>query len=99
MIKLSQRDNDTVQIGDKFQYFKESEGEWKKNDIFEVIEMIDATKSCKVKNLRNNKTDTYSTRDWLNACKGTYQCLKRFDEKPHEYSPVNMTMYYRTIGD
>ncbi len=95
MIKLSQRDNQELKIGDKFEYTDKNSFSWEQGDILEVIEIMGD--SCKIKNLRSNNYDTYSIDNWLGACEGAYKCLKRVIV--HEYSPVNMTGYYKTIGD
>ncbi len=83
MIKLSQRDN-KIEIGDRFMNLDN-------NDIVKIIDVDLNAKTCRVKHEKNNEENDLSIYAILN--------LGVKIQKQHEYSPVNMTGRYTTIGD
>ncbi len=67
--------------------------DFRNGDIGEIISVNEGYEGYGlIKNTRNNKTQ-----NWTFDIDLAHMTI--YEDKPHEYSPVNLTMYYRTIGD
>ncbi len=101
MIKLSQRDED-INIGDELIFVGRDEIYFHKGDIIKIIDIRESAtnnihphnKRYFFINLRNDYRDDFGYSTLTD--KGFFD---RYKSKPHEYSPVEMTGRYRTIGD
>ncbi len=97
MIRLSQRDDKTIDIGDEFKFVSKYNSPADKLIIGDIIKIIEknSNNTFDCKNLRNNNINNWGPSIILDI-----QYFKKITQtKPHEYSPVNMTGYYKTIGD
>ncbi len=99
MIRISKRDTEKFQIGDQFIYLGNNYDvlDWRKNDIFEVTQIDALDGICLMKNLRNGMSVSRSIRNIVEN--NLYKKIEKIQPKPHEYSPIEMSGRYRTIGD
>ncbi len=96
MIKLSQRD---IKLGDKFTWGpNDTDGDYQKGDIIEIVKITGTEHSpfpmCSIKNHRTGKVEDYTLSTIQTLSENVLKIIK-----PHEFSPVNMTGRYKTIGD
>ncbi len=88
MIKLSVRD---IKTGDKFTYY---------NTTYEVTGLSQNRETVNLKDINRDSYVTTSFNSLINwEREGVVKFIEPEIKKPHEYSPVEMTGRYRTIGD
>ncbi len=96
MIKLSQRDEENkIKVGDILEWISYDGSYLNKHDLVEVIKLNGGGFDFKLIKTSNSYSKIGQIfKDWFLSGFKLYE-----KHKEHEYSPVQMTGRYRTIGD